>query len=298
MTLTVGLAVTVVFAAHAQVIETTENRVPQADTTAAENEKLDPLCETAVSEYEAIRKKIDDRIEYLENVAVVGGLQNLKLELEELDGLPPACAEALGHAVDHMIENVLEEKLSDVDLEKIAVAQNEMEESLVPAYRELGETFSEVCVFCGRKPGRLRDDPLLCASTVLANDVVSRKASRKDCDEAIVRYDNARDALLYRRDLCRQSAKIKGMDDVLFWFQGREDLPLSCAVEIKSYREELRTHAEGRTSGSRYAFAAAQEKCGRALFPIYLRYGQALRRVCQTCSDADARLRKDLVSCY
>lgn len=282
----------------AQVIETTEALVMRQEGAPAKDEQLSALCEGAVVQYEAVRTRVEERIEYLENVAVIGDLQSLQDELEGSASIPKECAGEVGNAVDDMIEGVLKEKLADVDREKVMAAQSEMEQTLLPEYRELAQTFEEVCAFCGKKPARLRSDPLYCASQQSEEQERAAKPSRKTCDEAMIRYDNARDALLYRRDLCRQSAKIDGLDEVLFWFQGREDLPLACAVEIKSFIRDLRSHVEGKTSGARYAFAVAHEKCGRALFPIYLRYGTAVKRVCAACVDADARLGRDRVSCY
>jgi hypothetical protein len=42
----------------------------------------------------------------------------------------------------------------------------------------------------------------------------------------------------------------------------------------------------------------AQEKCGSALFPIYMRYGMSVKDVCESCKKADSKLKKDGMSCY
>jgi hypothetical protein len=274
--------------AGGQVTEITEAIIaePQKD----EEEELSKACLSAVKSYEEVRTLIDERIEYLESVAVIGDLLELKDGMEEGAGIPKECSKEVGLAVDSMIEKALGEKAEDVDFEKMRYAAAEMEAELMPQYLKLSDVFDDVCAFCGRKPLKLAKDPLECRAADLDK--------KRKCSNALIIYENAREALMYRRDLCRQSAKIEGMDQILFWFQGRDDLPLACAVMVKEFMGELRSRAEGKSEASRYAFAVAQEKCGRALFPIYMRYGIAVQGVCESCKNADKKLKDDEMSCY
>lgn len=275
--------------ASGQVTEVTEALIaePQKD----KEEKLSEACLSAVKSYEDVRKRIDERIEYLESVAIIGELLELKDEMEEETALPKRCAKEVGLAVDSLVEKTLGEKTEDVELDKMRYAADEMESELMPLYLELSDVFDDVCSFCGRKPSKLAKDPLECRA-------LDSDKKREKCSNALIRYENAREALMYRRDLCKQSAKIDGMNNILFWFQGRDDLPLACAVMIKGFMDGMRDRAEGSSEASRYAFAVAQEKCGRALFPIYMRYGMAVQDVCELCKNADKKLKKGGMSCY
>lgn len=282
--------------ASAQVIEITEAK--EAKASEGKEEEPSELCLTAVKSYGEVKKLIDERISYLESVAVIGDLLELKDEMNGEAGLPEKCSKEVGVAVDALIAKTLGEKTEDVDLERMKDAAEEMEAELMPEYIELSDIFEDVCEFCGRKPVALADDPLSCRALAGRYPLDSKKRSRRDCTDSMLRYDNAREALMYRRDLCRQSAKIEGMDSILFWFQGRDDLPLVCAVQIKEFMDSVRKSAEGASEQSRYAFAVAQEKCGAALFPIYMRYGISVQDVCQSCRKADSKLKKDGMSCY
>lgn len=275
--------------ASAQVIEMNEVRRVRVEKL-DEKEKLSESCAATVKSYNEVKRRIDDDIEYLENLAIIGDLVSLREEMERLDALPEKCVKEVGFAIDSLIEKKLGEKPGDVELERLKYAADEMESELMPEYRELSSLFDDVCYVCGKKPKVLAEDPLQCKPE--DNDKKLR------CSEAMIRYDNGHDALTVRRDLCRQSAKIEGIDQILFWFQGRDDLPLTCAVQVKEFMEGLRHRAEGSSKSSRYAFAVAKEKCGSALFPIYLRYGMAVKGVCDSCRKADKILKKDGMSCY
>ncbi len=278
-----------------QVLEVTEVREaqPQKEGDKAKEEKLSEMCLAAVKSYGEVKKRIDDRIDYIEGVAIISDLISLKEDMAGKAALPEKCSEEVGLAIDSIIAKKLKEESKDVDLEKVRNATGEMEAELMPEYLELSDVFDDVCSRCGKKPLRLAEDPLECRPPV-AED----KKGGKKCSEAFMRYDNARDALMYRRDLCRQSAKIEWMDNILLWFQGRDDLPLTCAVQVKEFMDEMRSSAEGSTQASRYAFAVAGEKCGKALFPIYMRYGMSVQNVCEYCKDAEKKLGKDEMSCY
>jgi hypothetical protein len=282
--------------ASAQVIEVTEAKEDEA--AQGKDEKPSELCLSAVKSYEEVKKRIDERIAYLESVAVIGDLLELKDEMNGEAALPEKCSEEVGFAIDALIVKTLGEKTENVDLERMRIAAKEMEAELMPEYLELSGIFEDVCEFCGKKPRALADDPLSCRALAGRYPLDSKKRSSRDCSDSMLRYDNAREALMYRRDLCRQSAKIEGMDNILFWFQGRDDLPLVCAVQIKEFMDSVRKRAEGSSDASRYAFAVAQEKCGAALFPIFMRYGMSVRDVCESCKKAESKLRKDGMSCY
>lgn len=281
--------------AAGQVLEITEVREAQSQKGGgkAKEEKLSEMCLAAVKSYEDVKKRIDDRIDYIEGVVVISDLLALKSEMAGEAGLPKKCSEEVGLAIDSIIEQKLKEDSKDVDLEKVRDAAGGMEADLMPEYLELSDVFDDVCSRCGKKPLKLADDPLECRPLGMEG-----KKGGKRCSEALMRYDNARDALMYRRDLCRQSAKIEWMDNILLWFQGRDDLPLTCAVEVKEFMDDMRSSAEGSSQTSRYAFAVASEKCGKALFPIYMRYGMSVQGVCEYCKDAEKKLNKDDMSCY
>jgi len=282
--------------ASAQVIEISEER--KGSASEGKEEKPSELCISTIKSYQEVKKRIDERIAYLESVAVIGDLLELKEEMKAEAALPEKCSEEVGYAIDELIEQSLGEKKEDVDLERLKDAAREMEAELMPEYLELFHIFEHVCEFCGQKPKALADDPLSCRALAGRYPLGSKKRNGHDCADSMLRYNNARETLMYRRDLCRQSAKIDGMDKILYWFQGRDDLPLVCAVQIKDFMDSVRDRAEGESDASRYAFAAAQEKCGSELFPIYMRFGMAVSDVCETCKKAEDKLKKDGMSCY
>lgn len=281
--------------ASAQVIEMTEEKVVATDDE--KEEELSRGCLSAIGSYEEVRDRIEDRIQYLESVAVVGELVRLKEDMERESGMPKECSDEVGLAIDSMIERSLKGSKDEIDMERLKSAAPDMEADLMSEYLELSDAFDYVCAFCGKKPLRLAEDPLVCKPAA-ANPGRERKPGRRECNEAMTRYENEHDAIVFRRDLCRQSAKIDGIDGILFWFQGNSDLSLRCAVEIKAYIERMRDEAEGESDASKYAFAVAKEKCGRALLPIYLRYGMAVKDLCESCRDAEAKLKRDGMSCY
>ncbi len=279
----------------AQVVEVTEDRPVRIES--GEDEKLSPSCLSAVESYEGVQSRIEERIAFLERVAVIGELVELKEDMEGRSAIPKECSKEVSLAVDSMIEKALDGDKDDVDIERVRSAASRMEADLMPEYLELSSAFDDVCMICGGKPKRLAGNPMHCAATSLLT-APEQKVGKRQCNRATVKYDNARDAILFRRDLCRQSAKIDGMDGILFWFQGRDDLPLTCAVEIKAFMDEMRSDAEGESDASKYAFAVAKEKCGKAMVPIYVRYGMAVKDVCDSCRDADSILGKNGMSCY
>ena len=274
----------------AQVIETTEARETKVDKD-AEEEKLEGLCLTTVESYEEARGRVDERIVYLENVAIMGDILALKDEMEAEKGIPKECAKEVGAAIDHMIEEMLGEKADNIEMESLKSASSDMEAEMMPLYLELSQAFDEVCDACGKKPLKLAGDPLDCRRP-------GSEGKRINCSEAQTRLDNSRDALVFRRHLCGQAARLDGMDQILYWFQGRDDLPITCAVQVKEFMDEIRKRAEGPSERSRYAFAVAKEECGHALFPIYVRYGMAIKNVCDSCKKADNILKNNGMSCY
>ncbi|MFH1830900.1 MAG: hypothetical protein ABH871_09030 [Pseudomonadota bacterium] len=280
-----------------RIIEVSEAAVQKSEEWTkdkAEEEKLSKKCDEATASYIEARETLDDWLNDLENVVVVNQLIKLKEDLEKEKNIPKECSAEIKKTIESLITKSFDVKTGSVDWDKVNMAASHMEKELIPIYKYISDTAELVCEECSYRPAKLKNDPIECSASDLQKNLSDKIAS---CQDAIKKYEREKDMLIYKRDMCLQKRKIERMDMILFWFQGRSDMPLTCAVEIKDFIDDLKESQDERRPLA-HELTIMETMCGKGLFTVYRRFGSAVSSACESCEGYDPTLEKDGIDCF